>query len=189
MAPRSDKQFEEMRQQTIHKINAAALELFSEKGFNNTSVAEIAKKAGISKGLIYNYYKSKEDVLVGVLQGFKKMEEEFTEVINFELDELLNQFFLMLEHQEGLVRMMISFSLDVKEMPVVKEFIHSKIERSMRMYIPLIEKLGFEDPEAETWFLSTLLEGMAIMHIVAKEDYPIEKVKNIIYKRYKINQK
>ena len=67
MAPRSDEQFEAMRQQTIDKINGSALKLFSEFGYKNTSVAAIAKEAGISKGLIYNYYKSKEDVLVGVL--------------------------------------------------------------------------------------------------------------------------
>ncbi|MCB0478545.1 MAG: TetR/AcrR family transcriptional regulator [Crocinitomicaceae bacterium] len=189
MAPRSDEQFEAMRQQTIDKINGSALKLFSEFGYKNTSVAAIAKEAGISKGLIYNYYKSKEDVLVGVLEGFQKMEEAFTDLPKFTLEEILTQYYLMLEHQQGFLKMMISMSLDVKELPIVQRFIEKKVEKNMKMFVPLFEDLGFEDPKSEAWFLSTLIEGMLILRIVAKQHYPIELVKNEINKRYKINIK
>lgn len=45
------------------QILNAAITLFDEKGYGNTTISEIAKKAGISKGLIYNYYNSKLDIL------------------------------------------------------------------------------------------------------------------------------
>lgn len=41
----------------------AAMLLFDEQGYGNTTVALIAKKAGISKGLIYHYFPSKLDIL------------------------------------------------------------------------------------------------------------------------------
>jgi AcrR family transcriptional regulator len=48
-------------------IKEAALELFSDKGYHAASMREIALKAGISLGLSYNYFKSKEDILRGLL--------------------------------------------------------------------------------------------------------------------------
>jgi len=49
--------------QTKEKILRTSVELFSSKGFDSTSVDEIARKAGVNKALIYYYFKSKEDIL------------------------------------------------------------------------------------------------------------------------------
>jgi len=44
-------------------IFQAAWKLFSEKGFHDTKISEIAKKAGIGKGTVYEYFKSKEELV------------------------------------------------------------------------------------------------------------------------------
>ena len=49
------------------QIVAAATELFSSQGFYRTTIKEIANLAGISSGLIYQYVREKEDVLLLVL--------------------------------------------------------------------------------------------------------------------------
>lgn len=49
--------------ETKDKIIQAAEQLFSEKGFDGTSVNEIAEKAGVNKPLIYYYFKSKDGLL------------------------------------------------------------------------------------------------------------------------------
>lgn len=46
------------------QIVAAAIELFSEQGYYRTSIQDIARKAGVSIGLIYQYAPTKEDVLL-----------------------------------------------------------------------------------------------------------------------------
>lgn len=51
-----------MRKATRDKIHVAAIKLFAHKGFAATSVQEIADRAGISTGLMYRHYKSKEDL-------------------------------------------------------------------------------------------------------------------------------
>lgn len=48
----------------------AALQLFVEKGFTATSAAEVAGRAGVSKGTVYLYHKSKEDLLRAVISAF-----------------------------------------------------------------------------------------------------------------------
>lgn len=49
------------------QIVAAATELFSEQGFYKTTIKDIARLAGISSGLVYQYVREKEDVLLLVL--------------------------------------------------------------------------------------------------------------------------
>jgi AcrR family transcriptional regulator len=49
------------------QIVTAATELFSELGFYPTTIKDIAKRAGISSGLVYQYVREKEDVLLLVL--------------------------------------------------------------------------------------------------------------------------
>ncbi len=48
----------------------AALELFVEKGFSATRSEEVAKAAGVSKGTLYLYFPSKEELLKAVIQHF-----------------------------------------------------------------------------------------------------------------------
>lgn len=47
-------------------IIQAAIEVFSKKDFKNASISEIARKAGIADGTIYQYFKSKEDLLFSI---------------------------------------------------------------------------------------------------------------------------
>lgn len=51
------------------EILVAAREAFLEKGFDRTSVSEIAAKVGVVEGLVYTYYASKRELLNAVLRG------------------------------------------------------------------------------------------------------------------------
>ena len=51
------------------KIIKAGFELICEKGYYNTNTAEIAKVAGVSTGIVYQYFKDKHDILV---EGIKR---------------------------------------------------------------------------------------------------------------------
>lgn len=50
------------------KIIQYGFNLICEKGYYNTNTAEIAKAAGVSTGIVYNYFKDKHDIL---LEGIK----------------------------------------------------------------------------------------------------------------------
>ena len=51
------------------KILAVSLDLFVNRGFAATRIADIAAEAGVSAGLLYHYFPSKDDVLVALLQS------------------------------------------------------------------------------------------------------------------------
>jgi len=57
------------------KIERAALQLFTRKGFHGTTVREIAKKANVSMGKLYIYYETKEDIFIDLVNDLgRKME-------------------------------------------------------------------------------------------------------------------
>lgn len=69
MTPRTPEQNEEIRQQRIRQILDAARDVYIEKGFLATEIGEIAKKAGIARGLVYYYYKDKFELFQTLFEG------------------------------------------------------------------------------------------------------------------------
>ena len=59
----------EAQKERRKEIFAASLHLFLEKGFTETSMREIADAAGIGKSTLYDYYKSKDEILVSYYQN------------------------------------------------------------------------------------------------------------------------
>ena len=49
------------------RVLEAALEVFSEQGYGATSTSEIAKRAGVAAGTVFRFYRTKKDLLVGVV--------------------------------------------------------------------------------------------------------------------------
>lgn len=77
------------------KVLAAALELFSNKGFHATTTAKIAQLAGVSEGTIYKYFPSKNELLKQLLTPlFLKIKNNFfIKVQNYHnLTELVSFF-------------------------------------------------------------------------------------------------
>lgn len=59
---------ERKKLQTKQLIYRTAMELFAERGFDAVSVVEIAERAGVSKMTVFNYFPTKEDLVVGPME-------------------------------------------------------------------------------------------------------------------------
>jgi len=66
----SGPRFRRRKQDRPQEITAAALAAFAEKGYAATRVDEVAKRAGVSKGLVYLYFKTKEEMFKAVVRSF-----------------------------------------------------------------------------------------------------------------------
>ncbi len=67
MSPRTPQKFQEMREEKKALIMDVALKHFATEGYFNTTISHIARHAGISKGLMYNYFNSKEALLTAIV--------------------------------------------------------------------------------------------------------------------------
>lgn len=82
--------------ETLHRILEAAVEVFSEKGYQKTTVADIISRAGIGHGTFWLYFRNKEDLLrhmlqemISELQSFDWFRENHPEDIPIEtLDDM-----------------------------------------------------------------------------------------------------
>jgi len=109
MSPRTPQQFEEIRESRRLQIMQAALELFATEGYAHCSIARLASHAGISKGLMYNYFESKRALLDAIIEhGLNELMDLFDPDNNgvLESEELVyfirKVFSAMREHQEFL---------------------------------------------------------------------------------------
>lgn len=76
-----------------NKIVNAGYELFCEKGYYKTNTAEIAKRAGVSTGIVYNYFTDKKDIFIAVLDNIttNMIETAFSDLNSFRPDFSLEE--------------------------------------------------------------------------------------------------
>ena len=65
----SEPRFRRRKEDRPQEITAAAFAAFAEKGYSATRVDEVAKRAGVSKGLLYLYFKTKEELFKAVVRS------------------------------------------------------------------------------------------------------------------------
>lgn len=103
------------------RIEEAARELFIRRGFHATSMRDIAQGAGTSLGNLYNYYRTKEDILGSIIGRYQKVIDARLRTI---FDEVEEPF-----HPESLKR----FGR------MVKELVSAHSDFWLLMYIDVLE--------------------------------------------------
>lgn len=66
--PRSKRQNEQIKEERRSQILTQALRLFASRGLAATKIADIAAAAGVSQGLIYHYFSSKEEIFTELIR-------------------------------------------------------------------------------------------------------------------------
>lgn len=168
----------------------AALEMFAGKTYHNTSISDIAKAAGISKGLIYNYFETKEDILKGLIDYIMGLGEAlFAKAEGLgnpkaELKAIIDMVFDFLEQQEKLTRMMIPLALEVGNFEYVNTLVEGKFAGYLHKLVDILARLGFADPENEAWTLGILFDGLSLDYAVIGEKLPRENIRRYLYTKY-----
>ncbi len=94
---------EEYKEIVKSKIIQAAIKVFSKKGYQGSSIDEIADEAQMSKSTLYTYFKSKLEILK-VISAKQNIAEKFEKTFEgYDYPEALEQFYkMMTDIQEGL---------------------------------------------------------------------------------------
>lgn len=88
--PRTKEAFASMRETTKKKIETTAIQLFAKKGLSVT-IDEIAKAAGISKGLLYNHFPSKEELIAALAKGATEISGKSIQALSQSPDSALHK--------------------------------------------------------------------------------------------------
>jgi AcrR family transcriptional regulator len=92
---------EEYKEIVKSKIIRAAVKVFSQKGYQGSSIDEIAAEAGMSKSTLYTYFKSKLDILK-LISNKQNIAEKFQKSFKgLDYPEALEEFFNMMVSIQG----------------------------------------------------------------------------------------
>ena len=84
--------------QKYDTIVRAGYDLFCQQGYYKTNTAEIAKRAGVSVGVVYSYFQDKKDILIQVIDAYlMELEQRFSTVLDEmtagqELESVIERF-------------------------------------------------------------------------------------------------
>jgi len=186
MTPRTKAQFEEIRENKKALIMRCALDLFAREGYHTTSVAHIAERAQISKGLLYNYFESKEELLKEIInRGLNSisnlMDPDHDGIITTgEMRKMIDEIFhIITEHKKFWI---LYFSIltqpDVMMVAGEKiEYFFGKIIKMLETYFKAHES---KNPKADALLFGALVDGLSFNYLISGRKYPIEQVKERI---------
>ena len=155
--PRTPEQFRKMREVKQKQIMNAALELFANEGYYTTSISKIAKAAGISKGLMYNYFDSKEELVVSLLkEGLGKLAELFDPnkdgvLTGDEFAFFVEKSFDAVIENPTYWRLYFSIMMQAGIHDMVKEMYASILQDTMQLLVDYYQKRGVKDPLGEAY--------------------------------------
>lgn len=188
--PRSPEQFEELRAKSREKIISAALDLFAHKGYDATSIDSIAKKAGISKGLIYNYFESKEKILraifdeameVGdeILARYKGLKDPYEIMRRMTMDT-----FEFLRKKKQYCQLLTAISLQPGVMGDLEDFVDQAFEKNMNIMKGLYSQIGDKDPYVSSLLMSAIFDGVSLGYCMLGDSYPLDAMEKRIIEDY-----
>jgi len=191
MSPKTKEQYAKIREDRRELILDAALELFARQGISHTTIAQIAKAAGISKGLIYNYFTNKEALLEEIIKTSVHRLYEFldpdhdgiltTEEMKFFIDQQIGTLKLHIDFWKFLYMLLVQPSAQKLVHQLQSDIMASGMWKTVSAYF---RNQGFGDPELETWFFHSMLDGIYMNYAFNPEHYPIDRMKDLIINRY-----
>lgn len=190
MSPRTKEQFEVIRQKSMASIKEAALELFAHKGYHSTSISQIAKAAGISKGLLYNYFENKEALLENIIMEAVKMGEEMMKQLlaapispEEQLRQLTEASFAMIEQDPHYWKLMTSLAFQTDALESLMPILKKKQEMAIAAIIQLFERMKHTQPEEAAYYYSAVMDGI-VLHYMQFDEYPAERMKTYVLNQF-----
>lgn len=189
MSPRRKEENEIIREERRSSILEVALRLFANKGYESTSISQIAKEAGISKGLIYNYFESKEALLKSLVTELNEMEKDYWEEIQDEdpkvmLRNIFEIYFKILVNNKNKLRLVTALTFQIEKFDFIQDLASQKMSNYLYLFEDILTKVGHASPKNEALMIGALLDGIATQFLVIHKEYPLNDFKTILINKY-----
>jgi TetR/AcrR family fatty acid metabolism transcriptional regulator len=153
-----------------HKILEAAVVVFAERGFFQSTVSQIAKQAGVADGTIYLYFKNKDDILVQFYeyktsQVFHRFREAVNQSTSAE-QKLRSLVYTHLEEFQKDINMAIVYQAETHQHQRLAQEIIKEMSKMYRDIITEVLELG----QQEGHFRRNLYVGLVMRLITGAVD-------------------
>ena len=125
-----------------HRILDAAVKVFAEQGFHQSTISQIARDAGVADGTIYLYFKNKDDILVQFFnyktkQVFDSFREEVDKADN-SLDKLRNLIRRHLEEFQNDRSMAVLYQAETHQN---SRLVEEQIKEMSKLYLDIVSEI------------------------------------------------
>ena len=150
-----------------NQIIEAAVEVFAEKGFFNAKVSDVAKKAKVADGTIYNYFNNKDDLLINlfeikmenILEQFRKNMSKVNDPIE-KLKIFVNLHFSIIKSDKKLAEV---FQVELRQSTkFLKNYHNEKFTEYLNIIADIIDKgkeTGFFRKDINTPMIKLMIFG------------------------------
>jgi AcrR family transcriptional regulator len=125
--------------QADRAIIAATLEIIAEEGYEGVRVADVAKRAGVSKATMYRRWPSKTDLVVAALQTTPPLDPIDTGSLRGDLVELLTQFLAVTE-SSPLAGLLAALAAERQRMPHLAQVLDPFIAERNRGFVQVFQR-------------------------------------------------
>ncbi|MBA3035866.1 MAG: TetR/AcrR family transcriptional regulator [Desulfobacterium sp.] len=125
-----------------HRILTAAVKVFAEQGFYQSTISQIAREAGVADGTIYLYFKNKDDILVQFFtyktkQVFGELREEVKKADN-SFDKLKNLIRCHLEEFQNDRYMAVLYQAETHQN---NRLVEKQIREMSKLYLDIVSEI------------------------------------------------
>lgn len=172
------------------KVINAAIALFTEKGFEKTSMADIKKLAGVSTGLIYHHFENKNALLKEIFTSTTEIVEDINDGVdenktpNNIIIDTINGAFEHMKKDKAVFKLYLNIMLEPTTREVLKDLIREKYNYLLQHAQGLFAHLPKEEQKVKSFLFVSDLDGIAINYIYSFDDYPLDLVQKEFIKRY-----
>ena len=162
-----------------------SLQLFSEKGYEQTSINEISTRSKLAKGLVYHYFPSKASILDAivhegisdVIKRFELLDTERT----YSIEQILHHTLDVFRHFRDYWRLVYVSALNSD---LYHQYSRTFREQIDEPYLQLVEKyyrsVGTNNPETKSLFFSSLVNGLFINILFRNVEIDVEVVMRMV---------
>lgn len=176
-----------------------AFELFTQKGFKETSIQDIANNAGVGKGTFYLYFKDKYDIERKLIQkksqkifsnALKALRNNHVEIFEDQIIFIIDNVIYQLNKNHLLLKLItknLSLGIYNETVTNITNLKDSNEESMYTLFMNGIEKnnIKLENPETTLFMIIELASSTVFNCILYNQPLPIETFKPILFKAIK----
>jgi len=170
-------------------IVQAALKLFAKHGYASTPVSLIAKTANVSQGLMYNFFKSKEELLKEMMAlGFADIHASMSSyAAETDPNKAIKMHVLktveIIKQHKAFWKLLHTIRLQEKVVTSMRKSFQEVVGNVSQTFQKVFKKLGYKNPELEATLFLAQIDGLVILYL-QDETIPIDKLANHLINRY-----
>lgn len=191
--PRSPEANDRIRHLTREKLLQAAMDIFIAKGYHAASVDDVARQAGVSKGLLYHYFSGKEGLLEAMVNNriqevVEVMEEaEAKETPSGQLRHIVEASLDKVRRKPEVFRFYLHLQTQPESDHVLAGYAAKLVEENARQFkiqCEMFKKLGISDPIMRSIHFSSTLQGIMLMMTTYQKGFPMDEIKAQVIEQF-----